>query len=90
MPTTPDLLETIELETAPNPTAAVIWMHGLGADGNDFVPIVNELDLSGAPAIRFIFPHAPQIPVTINNGYVMRAWYDVSFGDLEGNSSRAN
>ena len=83
-------LETIELETAPNPTAAVIWMHGLGADGNDFVPIVNELDLSGAPAIRFIFPHAPQMPVTINNGYVMRAWYDVSFGDLEGNTKRAD
>ena len=84
------LLETIELETAANPTAAVIWMHGLGADGNDFVPIVNELDLSGAPAIRFIFPHAPQIAVTINNGYVMRAWYDVSFGDLEGHTKRAD
>ena len=83
-------LETIELETGPNPTAAVIWMHGLGADGNDFVPIVNELDLSGAPAIRFIFPHAPKIPVTINNGYVMRAWYDVSLGDLEGNTKRAD
>ena len=83
-------LETIELETAPNPTAAVIWMHGLGADGNDFVPIVNELNLSGAPAIRFIFPHAPQMPVTINNGYVMRAWYDVSFGDLEGTTKRAD
>ena len=86
----PDLLETIELETSPNPTAAVVWMHGLGADGNDFVPIVNELDLSGAPAIRFIFPHAPMIPVTINNGHVMRAWYDVSFGDLEGATKRAD
>ncbi len=84
------MLETIELETAPNPTAAVIWMHGLGADGNDFVPIVNELDLSGAPAIRFIFPHAPAIPVTINNGYVMRAWYDVSPGDLESGAKRAD
>jgi len=84
------LLETIELETSANPTAAVIWMHGLGADGNDFVPIVNELNLSGAPAIRFIFPHAPMMPVTINNGYVMRAWYDVSFGDLEGNTKRAD
>ena len=84
------MLETIELETAPNPTAAVIWMHGLGADGNDFVPIVNELDLSGAPAIRFIFPHAPMMPVTINNGQVMRAWYDVSFGDLEGRTKRAD
>ncbi len=85
-----NLLETIELETGPNPTAAVIWMHGLGADGNDFVPIVNELDLSGAPDIRFIFPHAPMIPVTINNGHVMRAWYDVSFGDLEGTTKRAD
>jgi phospholipase/carboxylesterase len=86
----PTYLETIELETGPNPTAAVIWMHGLGADGNDFVPIVNELNLAGAPAIRFVFPHAPQMPVTINNGYVMRAWYDVSFGDLEGKTKRAD
>jgi phospholipase/carboxylesterase len=86
----PQYLETIELETRPNPTAAVIWMHGLGADGNDFVPIVNELDLSRAPAIRFVFPHAPMMPVTINNGYVMRAWYDVSFGDLEGKTKRAD
>ena len=83
-------LETIELETAPNPTAAVIWMHGLGADGNDFVPIVNELDLAGAMPIRFIFPHAPTRPVTINNGHVMRAWYDISFGDLEGNTRKAD
>ncbi|MGA0023100.1 MAG: alpha/beta hydrolase [Burkholderiales bacterium] len=84
------LLETIEIQTAPNPTAAVIWMHGLGADGNDFVPIVKELDLAGAPAIRFVFPHAPTRPVTINNGYVMRAWYDISFGDLEGNTRKAD
>ena len=84
------LLETIELETAANPTAAVIWMHGLGADGNDFVPIVNEINLGGAPGIRFIFPHAPTRPVTINNGYVMRAWYDISFGDLEGNTRKAD
>lgn len=83
-------LETIELETAKNPSAAVIWMHGLGADGNDFVPIVNELDLAGAPGIRFVFPHAPTRPVTINNGYVMRAWYDISFGDLEGKTRRAD
>jgi phospholipase/carboxylesterase len=86
----PQLLETIELETGTNPTAAVIWMHGLGADGNDFVPIVNELDLAGAPAIRFVFPHAPKMAVTINNGYVMRAWYDVAFGDLEGKTKRAD
>lgn len=84
------MLETIELETGPNPTAAVIWMHGLGADGNDFVPIVNELDLSGAPPIRFVFPHAPMMPVTINNGYVMRAWYDVSVGDLQTGAKRAD
>ena len=84
------MLETIEIETAPNPTAAVIWMHGLGADGNDFVPVVNEFDLAGAMPIRFIFPHAPTRPVTINNGHVMRAWYDISFGDLEGNTRKAD
>ncbi|RZA34820.1 MAG: alpha/beta hydrolase [Lysobacteraceae bacterium] len=76
------LLENIEIETAPNPTVAVIWLHGLGADGNDFVPLVNELDLSGLPGIRFVFPHAKTMPVTINNGYVMRAWYDISNADL--------
>lgn len=75
-------LETIEIETTPNPTASVIWLHGLGADGNDFVPIVRELDLSGCPGIRFVFPHAPTMPVTINNGYVMRAWYDILGTDL--------
>ena len=83
-------LETIELETGRNPAASVVWMHGLGADGNDFVPIVEQLDLTGAPAIRFVFPHAPMRPVTINNGFVMRAWYDVSFGDLEGKSRKAD
>ena len=76
------LLESIELETAPEPTAAIIWMHGLGADGADFVPIVRELDLTGCPGIRFIFPHAPTMPVTINNGYVMRAWYDILGTDI--------
>jgi len=85
-----DLLEAIEIETAPNPAAAVIWLHGLGADGNDFAPIVPELRLAGAPAIHFVFPHAPMMAVTINNGHVMRAWYDVSFGDLEGNTRRAD
>lgn len=79
-------LESIETETGPKPAASVIWMHGLGADGNDFVPIVQELDLKGAPDIRFVFPHAPMQPVSINNGYVMRAWYDVKWGDLEGRS----
>ena len=72
-----DLLPCIELETQPNPTAAVIWLHGLGADGNDFVPIIPELDLASCPSIRFIFPSAPSIPVTVNGGYVMPAWYDI-------------
>ena len=76
------LLETVEIATDDHPEAAVIWMHGLGADGNDFVPIVRELDLSECPAIRFIFPHAETMPVTINNGYVMRAWYDILGMDL--------
>ena len=76
------LLESVEITTGDHPTAAVIWMHGLGADGHDFVPIVGELDLSGCPDIRFIFPHAEMIPVTINNGYVMRAWYDILGMDL--------
>jgi phospholipase/carboxylesterase len=75
------LLDAVEIETAANPTASVIWMHGLGADGNDFVPIVNELDLPDT-AIRFVFPHAPTMPVTINGGYVMRAWYDVLSSDF--------
>jgi phospholipase/carboxylesterase len=70
-------LETVELETAPRPRVAVIWMHGLGADGHDFPPIVPELGLGAAPGARFVFPHAPRRPVTINNGMVMRAWYDV-------------
>ena len=71
------MLPCIELETAPNPTAAVIWLHGLGADGNDFVPIIPELKLAECPGIRFIFPSAPSIPVTVNGGYVMPAWYDI-------------
>ena len=83
-------LETIEIETGKNPTASVIWMHGLGADGNDFVPVVNELGLGSARATRFVFPHAPMRAVTINNGNVMRAWYDISFGDLEGKSRSAD
>ena len=71
------ILPHITLETAPNPTAAVIWLHGLGADGNDFAGLVPELDLTGLAPIRFIFPHAPSIPVTLNGGYVMPAWYDI-------------
>ena len=76
------LLPHITIETAPNPSAAVIWLHGLGADGNDFAALVPELDLAGCPPIRFIFPHAPSIPVTMNNGYVMPAWYDILGADL--------
>ena len=71
------MLPCIELETAPNPTCSVIWLHGLGADGNDFVPIIPELHLPENPAIRFIFPSAPSMPVTVNGGYVMPAWYDI-------------
>lgn len=76
------LLDHIEIETQPNPQVSVIWLHGLGADGNDFVPIVRELDLAGLPGIRFIFPHAPTMPVTINGGYIMRAWYDIRGTEL--------
>jgi len=71
------VLATIELETGAKPTASVIWLHGLGADGHDFEPIVPELDLPDALAVRFVFPHAPMQAVTINGGAVMRAWYDV-------------
>ena len=71
------MLATIELETGAKPTASVIWLHGLGADGHDFEPIVPELDLPDALAVRFVFPHAPMQAVTINGGAVMRAWYDV-------------
>ena len=70
-------LETVTVETGPNPTFAIIWMHGLGADGHDFEPLVPELLDDGMPALRFVFPHAPVRPVTINNGYQMRAWYDI-------------
>lgn len=71
------LLEAIELQTGPNPQRAIVWLHGLGADGRDFAPIVPELDLTGVPDVRFIFPHAPVVPVTINGGMAMRAWYDI-------------
>lgn len=71
------LLPAIEVETAANPQFSVIWLHGLGADGSDFVPVVPELGLPGDPGVRFIFPHAPAIPVTCNGGYVMPAWYDI-------------
>ncbi len=72
-----DRLEAIEIETAESPGASIIWMHGLGADGHDFVDVVPELGLPARPGVRFVFPHAPMQPVTINGGYVMRAWYDI-------------
>lgn len=71
------LLPHLEHETAAVPDAAVIWLHGLGADGHDFAPIVEQLRLPENLGIRFIFPHAPAIPVTVNGGYVMPAWYDI-------------
>ena len=71
------LLEAVTVETGPNPTFTIIWMHGLGADGHDFEPLVPELLEDGMPVLRFVFPHAPVRPVTINNGYQMRAWYDI-------------
>jgi phospholipase/carboxylesterase len=70
-------LEAIEIETTASPGVSIIWMHGLGADGHDFVDIVPELRLPARPGVRFVFPHAPMRPVTINGGYVMRAWYDI-------------
>lgn len=76
------LLEHVELVTGAEPRGTVIWMHGLGADGWDFVPIVRELPLPAGLALRFVFPHAPERAVTINNGYRMRAWYDISQSDL--------
>jgi phospholipase/carboxylesterase len=75
-------LKVIETQTGANPNATVIVMHGLGADGRDFLPIAEQLDLSGAGAVRFLFPSAPVIPVTINGGYQMPAWYDILGADL--------
>ena len=71
------MLETIEVETQPNPSAAIIWLHGLGADGHDFEPVVPEIVLPSERAWRFVFPNAPVRPVTLNNGMRMRAWYDI-------------
>ncbi|QSP93873.1 alpha/beta fold hydrolase [Marinobacter salinisoli] len=76
-------LEYLEIETAPEPTAAVIWLHGLGASGHDFEPVIPELGLPEHAAVRFIFPHAPEIPVTINGGMVMPAWYDIKAMDID-------
>jgi phospholipase/carboxylesterase len=76
-------LECIEMQGADNPGASLIVLHGLGADGNDFVPIAQELDLTAVGGARFIFPHAPMRPVTMNGGYVMRAWYDIAGTPLQ-------
>jgi phospholipase/carboxylesterase len=75
-------LETIEIETGPQPTTTIIVLHGLGADGNDFVPFASELQLEAVGPVRFVFPNAPVMPVTINNGYRMPAWYDIFAPDL--------
>ena len=80
-PETP-VLPAVEIETRPNPTHAVIWLHGLGADGHDFEPVVDAFDTDRLPATRFVFPHAPVRPVTINGGYRMRAWYDLVTADF--------
>ncbi|SNB55754.1 phospholipase/carboxylesterase [Marinobacter sp. es.042] len=76
-------LQYIEIETGANPTAAVIWLHGLGASGHDFEPVVPELGLPEDTAVRFIFPHAPNLPVTINGGMSMPAWYDIKAMDID-------
>ncbi|MCD6076752.1 MAG: Carboxylesterase [Ramlibacter sp.] len=71
------MLDIIEAESGDNPVATLIILHGLGADGNDFVPVAEQLQLDDVGPVRFIFPHAPVLPVTINGGYRMRAWYDI-------------
>jgi len=83
------MLECITLEPPGSADACVLWMHGLGADGSDFVPIVPELGLPADHGVRFVFPHAPMRPVTINGGYVMRAWYDIVSPDLEHRADEA-
>ena len=87
---TAQFLETVEHETGPSPTWTVLWLHGLGADGNDFAPIVPELVRKDWPALRFVFPHAPVRPVTINNGMSMRAWYDIVSLDAGRMADRAD
>jgi len=78
-----ELLPAVEIDPDGPPLASVIWLHGLGADGHDFEPIVPELGLPRDARVRFVFPHAPMRPVTINGGYVMRAWYDIKTLDLD-------
>lgn len=86
---TPALLETVQHETGRSPAWTVLWLHGLGADGNDFVPLVPELLRRDWPAIRFVFPHAPVRAVTINNGVRMRAWYDIRDFDFASRADEA-
>ncbi len=81
------VLPHIVLDSGTDPDYSVIWLHGLGADGHDFVPIVEELSLPAA--VRFIFPHAPHIPVTVNGGYVMRAWYDIAGTTIDSKQDEA-
>lgn len=83
------MLQTVEHLTSKYPAWSVIWLHGLGADGNDFAPIVPELVKPGWPGIRFVFPHAPVRPVSINNGAVMRAWYDIVSADIDKRADEA-
>ena len=83
------MLETVERETGPAPRWSVLWLHGLGADGNDFVPILPELVRRDWPALRFVFPHAPQRAVKINGGIRMRAWYDIVEADLRNRADLA-
>ena len=84
-----NLLPSIVIKTGDQPTHSIIWLHGLGSDGNDFVPIVEKLNLQSDLHTRFVFPHAPMQPVSINNGAVMRAWYDISGQNLSSNEDAA-
>jgi phospholipase/carboxylesterase len=83
------LPETVEVTTGENPLGSIIWLHGLGADGHDFEPVVAELRLPASVPLRFVFPHAPVQPVTINGGMAMRSWYDIVSFDAEGRADRA-
>jgi phospholipase/carboxylesterase len=85
----PTALETVEIITGNEPTAAVIWLHGLGADGHDFEPLVPWLEWDDAPSIRYVFPHAPVRSVTVNGGMAMRAWYDIRGIDIDRDQDEA-
>jgi len=82
------MLEFEQVQVGDSAQYCVIWLHGLGADGYDFVPVARELRLPSSPGVRFIFPHAPMQPVTINGGYVMRAWYDIVSTDITAEQDR--